>query len=365
MYREIIRAYGKNIDRNEFYYYDETNNTRKFWLKDKNFNVDPFTKFSLGGMVTTIDIINSNHEELWTELELPKNIKELKAKHIFNDSEDFLELINSKRVNLLLDYINKMGYHVHYNYLNIFFFTIADIVDNAFANVSDLNINPQILKQELYFRMEKDLTWSKKLFEKYNYPSIENQKELINFYNEITQFLLDQNNLNENTEKLIDLFRNIKIKSNLFIAETPNVYIDDLSDLYTLLPNIFPNSKHNFDKETYIQHKLNNLSTLPSNIDWFESKDYRTIQLCDCLISIINRFINYIESNSDEDLAYSFQSVFKNTPMLRQNLILIGTLLYESYQYEPLNIRRITAEDTNIKYNHYVKTFSDLSNLKF
>lgn len=46
--RDTIKKIGgyKNMDRCEFYYYDETNNSRMFRLKNDSFNVNPFQKFS-------------------------------------------------------------------------------------------------------------------------------------------------------------------------------------------------------------------------------------------------------------------------------------------------------------------------------
>lgn len=93
--RDAVKKIGeyKNMDRCEFYYYDETNNSRMFRLKNDSFNVNPFQKFSLGGLVSEKDIINDNHNELWNKLKINSNIPELKSKYIFKKSDDFWSLL--------------------------------------------------------------------------------------------------------------------------------------------------------------------------------------------------------------------------------------------------------------------------------
>lgn len=171
--RDLIKEYYeyKNMDRREFYYYDETNNSRMFKLKNDSFNVNPFQKFSLGGLVSEKEIINDNHNELWNKLKINSNIPELKSKYIFKKSDDFLESIDTKNIELILEYIKIKGYNLHFNYLNLLWLTIVDIVDNSYDNSKNNSIkriyNPQLLKQELYLKVKNDIPWLEKLFKKY------------------------------------------------------------------------------------------------------------------------------------------------------------------------------------------------------
>ena len=41
----------QKMDKSYTMYFDESGNTRCFWIKDGNYNVDPFTHFVLGGIV--------------------------------------------------------------------------------------------------------------------------------------------------------------------------------------------------------------------------------------------------------------------------------------------------------------------------
>lgn len=369
--RDTIKKIGgyKNMDRCEFYYYDETNNSRMFRLKNDSFNVNPFQKFSLGGLVSEKDIINNNHNELWNELEINSNIPELKSKYIFKKSDDFLEAIDTKNIELILEYIKNKGYNLHFNYLNLLWLTIVDIVDNSYHNSKNIFIkniyNPQLLKQELYLKVKNDIPWLEKLFKKYNYPNLVEQKELNDFYTEFAQYLLKQSDQSEDTKVLIDLFTNTVIKDNLFMGEESHIYIKDFSALYTINSEILIHSKHSFDEEMHIKEKIKFFSN--SNIQWYKSHEHRTIQLCDCVIAIINRFINFIENNSytnlKEQLVYAF--AVAGSPRLRRNLTLLGFLLNKSYLHEPLNRRLTTIDETAIKYEEFVSKLSSLSKLSF
>ncbi|MCF7587780.1 hypothetical protein [Staphylococcus epidermidis] len=368
--RDVIKKIGEynNMDRCEFYYYDETNNSRMFRLKNDSFNVNPFQKFSLGGLVSKKDIINNNHNELWNKLKINSNIPELKSKYIFKKSDDFLESIDTKNIELILEYIKSKGYNLHFNYLNLLWLTIVDIVDNSYDNSKNNSIkryNPQLLKQELYLKVKNDIPWLEKLFKKYNFPNLVEQKELNDFYTEFAEYLSKQSNQNEYTKVLIDLFTNTVIKDNLFRGEESHIYIKDFSALYTINSKILIHSKHSFDEEMHIKEKIKFFSN--SNIHWYKSHEHRTIQLCDCVIAIINRFINFIENNSytnlKEQLVYAFDVA--ESPRLRRNLTLLGFLLNKSYLHEPLNRRLTTIDETAIKYEEFVSKLSSLSKLSF
>lgn len=64
------------------FYYDETNNIRKLWLKDDNFNAPIEKDFVLGGVMHFGDKITLNLENLKQQIRLQKSANEIKFKHI-------------------------------------------------------------------------------------------------------------------------------------------------------------------------------------------------------------------------------------------------------------------------------------------
>ncbi len=78
------------------FYYDETNNIRKFYVKEANFNSCFTANFVLGGMV--YEGTSPNVNSLISKLNLQKTVKELKFKHIATGK--FLNCLNSEKLNI-------------------------------------------------------------------------------------------------------------------------------------------------------------------------------------------------------------------------------------------------------------------------
>ena len=68
------------FDANYTLYYDETNNTKRFIIRENCFNVDANTHFVLGGIEAHNDI---TFDELKNLFQLQKNVIEVKSHHIY------------------------------------------------------------------------------------------------------------------------------------------------------------------------------------------------------------------------------------------------------------------------------------------
>jgi len=80
---EDIRSDLKKFDNyNCHFYYDESNNIRKLWLKEDGFNASVDSDFVLGGVMHMTNHCSANVEELKDQLRIQKSVKELKFKHI-------------------------------------------------------------------------------------------------------------------------------------------------------------------------------------------------------------------------------------------------------------------------------------------
>lgn len=85
----------ENMDVNYTFYYDETNNGRKFHLADGRFNISIDQNFILGGIVYEGQSNDIEPTELFQRLDLQKTINEVKFKHIA--SGDFINVLKSKK----------------------------------------------------------------------------------------------------------------------------------------------------------------------------------------------------------------------------------------------------------------------------
>ena len=71
---------GKKMDSHYTLYFDESGNTRCFWLKDGKYNVDPFTHFVLGGIVAdeTVDF-----EYAKKRIGCNATVQEIKSRNVY------------------------------------------------------------------------------------------------------------------------------------------------------------------------------------------------------------------------------------------------------------------------------------------
>lgn len=129
----------KNLDDEYNFFYDETNNIRKFKLNgDNGFNIsieDIIKNFVLGGIVYKND--NIDFESLKSKLSLSSNITEMKFKHIAHGS--FFDCLKSQKLNIFLTWLLEQPCYIHYSTLDILYWSVVDIVDSAINNISDSN----------------------------------------------------------------------------------------------------------------------------------------------------------------------------------------------------------------------------------
>src|SRR5689334_18368316 len=95
--REIAKLLtpSADFDSSFTFYHDETNNIRKFYIKEYGFNHSFTANFVLGGIVH--EGISPDIKPLFDKLNLQKTIKEVKLKHIAKG--EFLDCLKSEKLN--------------------------------------------------------------------------------------------------------------------------------------------------------------------------------------------------------------------------------------------------------------------------
>lgn len=124
---EVVQLVPENINRDEklIFYYDESNNSGKFWLKpDKSgvpvFNTDIDENFIIAGIVCADIETSIDKEALWSRLGLSHQVQELKFSKQFSEG-DFLKTISKKRVHDFFEWLDEQGYYIHVANINIFY----------------------------------------------------------------------------------------------------------------------------------------------------------------------------------------------------------------------------------------------------
>lgn len=105
--REVSIAINKLQGLNEIhtFYYDETNNIRKLYLRDSGFNGSVDSNFVLGGVMHDGTESHANIDELLSTLNLQQSIKEIKIKYLAKG--DFINCLKSEKLNNFLSWLYK------------------------------------------------------------------------------------------------------------------------------------------------------------------------------------------------------------------------------------------------------------------
>jgi len=305
----------KNVDKEYIFFYDETNNIRKLYLKDEeSFNVpieDVHKHFVLGGVVYENRNIEINLEQLIGDMRINNNARELKFKHIAKGN--FLDCLKSRRLNIFLDWLIDNKFYIHYSDLDIFYWSIVDILDSAvdyypYFHYDDLNF----FKMLLYEIVKKDIKKIVEILYKYHYPNIEEAfrtkflKEIIEFIGRyktsvINDFSCLLNDVEVEIDILIDIFRYAMGKELVFIEKNiTRKLIDEFALFYQQPIELFTKSQHIFDEEKQVMEFFEKFifmdrKTILNNFKFVKSDEYELIQVSDIIVGLLGKFMTYID----------------------------------------------------------------------
>jgi len=137
-WRNPVKEYlNLNIDDSYTMYYDESNNCRKFCIKEQSFNVPAEEDFVLAGVgYDSNRKPNFVFEQLCSDLKLQKNVKEIKFTKQFPKG-NFLDCMLSRKTERFLEWLDNSGLFVHCSHVNNLFYSTVDIIDSI-ASMDDI-----------------------------------------------------------------------------------------------------------------------------------------------------------------------------------------------------------------------------------
>jgi len=300
------------------FYYDETNNIRKFYVRENDFNSSFNSNFVLGGLVyegTRPDI-----KPLFDKLKLQKNITEVKLKHIAKG--EFLDCLKSEKLNIFLKYLLDNDLHIHYSSLNILYWSIVDIVDSAIANSEvamqlDLNFSNH-LKNDLYKLSKLEIESVIELFYNSDYPNLK-KESVLEFIEELTSIFdeyIDTQEFHLGLESLRQILKEAKKRDSLpfIMDEEDRILIENFSQFYLRPIYLFKNSNHIFDNEVAISeilasYKIIDDSKEIKNYSFVDSQSDLFIQASDIFVGLMGKFASYINTSSREKIISDFDSL--------------------------------------------------------
>lgn len=338
------------------FYYDETNNIKKFYVRENDFNYTFTANFVLGGLVHLEQA--PNVQPLIDSFKLQKTAAEVKFKHI--SSGLFLDCLKSEKLKLFLQFLKDNDLYVHYSSLNILYWSLVDIVDSAIvSSEAAQQLGPKFsnqLKNDLYKLSRLEIDAVIDLFYKYKYPNIKNDS-VLSFIEDLTSLFdgyIDTQEYRFGLESLRQILKKAKKKGSLPFIQDEDDYIllKDLSHFYLRPIYLFKNSTHIFDNEDSISETLKEYKILDGedeikNYTFVDSRTEQLIQLSDIFVGLMGKMTNYLNTSSREKIDSDLQIL---TATQQANIDLLIEVIDKSH-------------NKNIGFIHNTDSFEEMSKL--
>lgn len=282
------------------FYYDESNNIRKLWLDENDFNAPTDSDFVLGGVMYFGDKSTANVDSLKTKLRLQKSAKEMKFKHI-SKAKSFLECLNEEKVLFFLQWLYDSDLYIHFSNVNNLYFAIVDIIDS----IDEPDYIPFIyqMKNELYKLMRKNYRDFYSLLVRCNYPNV-SSKDIDYFYTHILGYI--DNSCVDIPFDLEILRQGIKAarkqKELSFLQENmEKTVIENYFSFYTRPIGVFPHAEHIFDneykiEEIFAKYEFYNGDSKLENYEFVNSINTPLVQVSDCIVGLLGKYYTYTNS---------------------------------------------------------------------
>lgn len=303
--KDYLSIWGVNTEEKMHFYYDESNNCRKFWLdSDKtNFNHDFRADFVLAGIATDKEY-QIPFEELKQRFRLQKNVVELKSKSLFK-GKDFLQSMGTKQATALIKLFSDYDLYIHYSNVNNFYYTIVEILDSIVTpdEIDEFGFNYFGLKTTFYDMLVPSIDEVIQIMIKYSYPNIKTT-DIEAFCNALMD-VIDSQYIQKPDQKFVFgmLKRASKSLELVFIQDNIDyVMQEDYSIFYVDTIMKFSKSMHHFDEELSIQDKVartvSEFDKDATNYEFINSKDNTMIQISDLVAGLLGRMFFFINSVS-------------------------------------------------------------------
>ena len=351
-----------DFDSSFTFYYDETNNIRKFYLREDDFNYSFDGNFTLGGVV--LEDEEPELDNLFDGLNLQENIDEVKFSHIAFG--DFLSCLKSRKLNFFLNYLINNDIYIHYSSLNILFYSLADIVDSAIMNSEPAkNLGQKfafLLKNDLYRLAKLEIDAFIELLYQYEYPNIkaDSINEFINDLISLFDGYEDDPEFHVGLTSLKQILREADDELVFIMNEEDHILLEDLSHFYMRPIYLFKNSTHIFDEEDSIQQVLNDYELrdgdeVIDSYDFKDSEDYKLIQVSDIFIGLVGKLSVFINTT---DLADIENTLNELNAIQEDNLKLFFQLIEASSNKNKAFIHQIDSPvefSKRAQIDHFIK----------
>lgn len=339
------------------FYYDETDNVRKYYLKETGTNEQIDKHFVLGGLMQKEGAITLDIKELRAKLRIAKELEEIKSKHIY--SGDLLKALDRKGINLFLNWILDKDVYIHYSVINLYYYSLVDIIDSIIDE--EFYLFHMHLKNDLYQIAKMNHNQFNNILYKFNYPNISHD-DATNFLVEIREYI-SQNKLETTPyiDLLIEKMEDESISELPFIQDEEDlILLKDLSQFYYYPIYTFINSKHIFDHEKQIEEnhfnriKFTKNGNILTSFEFKDSKDDSMIQLSDCMVGLVSRLYKFLDE-FDGSLSSLEQQL---NDRQKNNLKTLCKIIKKSVDYNETIVHMIIPFKEKENYDKIVTYYS-------
>ena len=329
------------------FYYDESGNCRKFYLTDNGFNDPEAIKgdFVLAGIAHNGKSYEIDLVSLHEALEYKEGQKELKFKHLYHNSADFVSFMGSKRATEFLEWLDKSGLYIHYSALNNLFYSLVDIVDSLWETHPMCIMYFGDIKNALYdFTIEHQDEVIDILI-RHTYPDV---KDTVSFCYELCDLISKYNDDSiYNPGFFLELFRQMlkaagKMGKLPFIQDNePNMLIKEYYLFYLERCEIFSKSLHIFDEEKAVEKKLSNIQLyehgkILNHYKFVKSHENIFVQISDMIAGLLRRLFIFLDEKSIGEIKSLAEKLNENQI---NNFNILWRLISRSDEKSPLLIK--------------------------
>lgn len=339
--QELCDMWGINNQTKYVFYYDESNNCRKFWVDDskQQFNTDYTADFVLAGLVKKEeDIVDVSLETFRKPLKLQGNVEEIKFKKLYAKG-DFLQCVKEKRLFETLSWIDKSPFYIHYTNVNNLFYTLVEIFDSIVKpdEISEFGYDYFKMKSVFYHMIKGKADELQILMFKYKYPNIQ-REDVERFCNELLFLLGSRREMKEEEKFLAGMLARASKSDELVFLHDNDDYImqENYAEFYADPIRKYQKSTHIFDEETTVQNivkrQIAQGENMADNFKFVKSETDIFVQLSDVVAGILGKLFKYINSTSVNQRRKDIEGLSK---IQIDNILLIDKLRMEANRENP------------------------------
>ena len=341
MQQELCDMWGINNQTKYVFYYDESNNCRKFWVDDskQQFNTDHTADFVLAGLVRKEEEkVEASLETFRKPLKLQANVEEIKFKNLYAKG-DFLQCVKERRLFETLSWIDKSPFYIHYTNVNNLFYTLVEIFDSIVKpdEISEFGYDYFKMKSVFYYMFKGKADALQILMFKYKYPNIQ-REDVEAFCNDLLFLLGSRREMKEEEKFLAGMLARAAQSDELVFLHDNDDYVmqENYAEFYADPIRKYQKSRHIFDEETTVQDIVKKQiamgENMADNFKFVKSETAIFVQLSDVVAGILGKLFKYINSTSVNQRRRDVEGLSK---LQVENILLIDKLRMEADRENP------------------------------